>query len=59
MTPIIQTREVRLRSRPDATPTPENFLIETIALPAPGPGEVQVQNLFMSVDPYMRGRMRD
>lgn len=56
---ITQSREVRLRSRPDATPTPENFSLETVALPAPGPGEVQVQNLFMSVDPYMRGRMRD
>ncbi|HEY0790470.1 MAG TPA: NADP-dependent oxidoreductase [Chthoniobacterales bacterium] len=56
---IEQSREVRLRSRPDAVPVPENFSFETISLPEPGPGEVQVQNLFMSVDPYMRGRMRD
>ncbi len=60
-TPLQSSREVRLRSRPDAEalPTPENFSLEAVALPPPGPGEVQVQNLFMSVDPYMRGRMQD
>ena len=60
-TPLQSSREVRLRSRPEADvlPTPENFSLATVALPPPGPGEVQVQNLFMSVDPYMRGRMKD
>ena len=53
------SREVRLRSRPDAAPTPENFSIESVDLPALQPGEAQVCNLFLSVDPYMRGRMRD
>ena len=56
---INHSREVRLQSRPEATPTAENFSVATVALSPPGPGEVQVQNLFMSVDPYMRGRMRD
>ncbi len=52
------SREVRLRSRPAGLPTSETFAIETVRLGAPGPGEVQVRNTWMSVDPYMRGRMR-
>ena len=55
----IQSREIRLRSRPEALPSPEDFSLETITVNDPGPGEVQVRNEWMSVDPYMRGRMRD
>ena len=55
----IKSREVRLRSRPDGMPMAENFSLETVTLGDPGPGEVQVRNMWMSVDPYMRGRMRD
>ncbi len=54
-----QVREVRLQSRPGGMPSEENFSIETVSLDDPGPGELQVRNLWMSVDPYMRGRMRD
>lgn len=50
-------REVHLRKRPDGALGPESFEIVRIELPAPKPGEVQVRNLWMSVDPYMRGRM--
>ncbi len=53
------SREVRLKSRPEGLPTADNFEVATVDLPAPGPGEVQVRNHFMSVDPYMRGRMYD
>jgi hypothetical protein len=52
-------REVRLKSRPVGMPQADNFEIANVDLPAPGPSEVQVRNLFMSVDPYMRGRMYD
>jgi len=52
-------REIRLASRPEAEPTPENFDLVETAIPQPGPGEVLVRNLWMSVDPYMRGRMSD
>jgi len=52
------SREVRLKSRPIGVPTPQNFDLVENALPDPGPGEVLVQNIYMSVDPYMRGRMR-
>ena len=53
------SREVRLKSRPVGTPTPADFEIGEAQVGAPGAGEVQVKNLFMSVDPYMRGRMYD
>jgi NADPH-dependent curcumin reductase CurA len=52
-------REVRLKSRPTGLPTRDNFETATVDLGAPGDGEVQVKNLWMTVDPYMRGRMND
>ena len=55
----IQSREIRLVSRPEGLPSAANFSLETIELPDPAPGEIQVRNQWMSVDPYMRGRMRD
>lgn len=55
----ITTREIRLASRPTGVPTADNFtLAETTLLP-PQDGQVLVRNRFMSVDPYMRGRMND
>ena len=56
---MTQSREVHLVNRPDATPLPSDFQVVTVDVPAPGAGEVQVRNSWMSVDPYMRGRMRD
>ncbi|WP_374569910.1 NADP-dependent oxidoreductase [Phenylobacterium sp.] len=53
------SREIRLKSRPVGVPTADNFEMATVELAAPGPGEVQVRNLWMTVDPYMRGRMND
>jgi len=52
-------REVRLKSRPVGMPELSNFEVATVQLPDPGPGEVLVRNSWMSVDPYMRGRMYD
>ena len=52
-------REIHLKSRPTGMPTAENFDLVTVSVPAPAPGEVLVRNLYMSVDPYMRGRMVD
>jgi NADPH-dependent curcumin reductase CurA len=55
----MKTREVHLKARPQGWPTTDDFaLVETESAP-PGDGEVLVRNLFMSVDPYMRGRMND
>ena len=53
------SKEVRLKSRPVGEPTAANFEVASVDLPAPGPGEVQVRNSWMTVDPYMRGRMND
>ncbi|MET0338648.1 MAG: NADP-dependent oxidoreductase, partial [Caulobacter sp.] len=53
------SREIRLKSRPVGMPAKENFELATVELPAPAAGEVQVRNHWMSVDPYMRGRMYD
>jgi NADPH-dependent curcumin reductase CurA len=55
----IQSREVRLASRPQGEPTLSNFSIATVDLPDPKPGEVLVRNICISVDPYMRGRMNE
>ena len=53
------TREIQLASRPHGRPAPENFRLAETALPELADGQVLVRNLFISVDPYMRGRMND
>ena len=53
------TREIQLASRPHGRPVPENFRLAGTGLPELLDGQVLVRNLFMSVDPYMRGRMND
>jgi NADPH-dependent curcumin reductase CurA len=52
-------RRVVLASRPDGQPTLENFRLEEAPVPAPGPGEILVRVTWLSLDPYMRGRMDD
>ncbi|HEX4741577.1 MAG TPA: NADP-dependent oxidoreductase, partial [Caulobacteraceae bacterium] len=52
-------REIRLKSRPNGRPVADNFELASVELGAPGAGEAQVKNLWMTVDPYMRGRMND
>ncbi|MFD2078313.1 hypothetical protein SAMN05421678_114146 [Actinopolymorpha cephalotaxi] len=56
---MTQGREIHLASRPTGWPTPENFTLVEATVPDPGPGQVLVRNVVMSVDPYMRGRMND
>jgi NADPH-dependent curcumin reductase CurA len=57
--PTIASKEVRLKSRPVGLPKASDFDLGTVQIAEPGPGEVQVKNLYMTVDPYMRGRMYD
>ena len=52
-------RAWHLTSRPQGLPTPDNFALKEIELPPLGDGQVRVRNLWLSVDPYMRGRMND
>jgi len=51
-------RKMVLRSYPDGAPGPDNFEIVEEAAPEPGPGEVLVRSIYLTVDPYMRGRLR-
>jgi len=52
-------RAWHLRSRPQGLPTSDNFELKDIDLPPLEPGGVRVRNRWLSVDPYMRGRMND
>lgn len=53
----ITSREIRLMSHPTGIPTPANFTLAQTELEPLQDGAVLVRNLYMSVDPYMRGRM--
>jgi len=55
----ITSREIRLASRPNGIPTAANFALARVELEPLQDQQVLVRNLFMSVDPYMRGRMND
>ena len=52
-------RQIVLASRPSGWPTAANFALTEAGQPDLADGQVRVRNLFMSVDPYMRGRMND
>ena len=55
----MQNREIRLASRPTAMPVPDNFKIVDADVRPLNDGEVLVRTLYISVDPYLRGRMRE
>ena len=55
----METREIRLARRPHGEPVGEDFELAVRELDEPGEGQVLVRNRYMSVDPYMRGRMND
>jgi NADPH-dependent curcumin reductase CurA len=52
-------KRIVLASRPVGEPTPANFRIEDYPIPTPGPGQVLLRTIWLSLDPYMRGRMSD
>jgi NADPH-dependent curcumin reductase CurA len=54
-----RSREIHLVARPEGEPRPEDFALVEVDVRDPGPGEVLVRNRWMSVDPYMRGRMSE
>lgn len=53
------SREIRLARRPEGWPSADTFEFVTVDVPAPRSGQATVRNIYMSVDPYMRGRMND
>ncbi|WP_238005753.1 NADP-dependent oxidoreductase [Dactylosporangium sp. AC04546] len=52
----LNTRIV-LASRPSGAPTADNFAVETVPVPSPRAGEVLLRTVYLSLDPYLRGRM--
>jgi NADPH-dependent curcumin reductase CurA len=52
-------RAWHLKSRPEGTPTADNFELKEVDLPPLAEGMIRVRNRWLSVDPYMRGRMND
>lgn len=51
--------QIQLARRPEGWPTHDDFRTVQVAYDDPAPGQVRVENAFVSVDPYMRGRMND
>jgi NADPH-dependent curcumin reductase CurA len=56
---LATNRQILLKSRPAATPSLANFELAERPVPQPADGEVLTRTLFLSLDPYMRGRMSD
>ena len=52
-------QRVALASRPNGWPTVDNFSLEEAQTPSPGPGQFLARTVWLSLDPYMRGRMDD
>jgi len=50
-------KQLLLASRPEGMPKPENFRVAEVPIPAPEEGEVLLRILYLSLDPYLRGRM--
>jgi len=57
--PATMNRRVLLKSRPVGEPKPSDFEIADAPLPKPGDGELLIRTIWLSLDPYMRGRMND
>ena len=53
----MQNRQILLASRPHGEPTLDNFELVEMQLPSPAPGQLLLRSLYLSLDPYMRGRM--
>ncbi|EKO5168280.1 NADP-dependent oxidoreductase [Vibrio vulnificus] len=52
-------RQIVLASRPVGAPTAENFTLKQSDIPTPAQGEMLLRSVYLSLDPYMRGRMSD
>jgi NADPH-dependent curcumin reductase CurA len=56
---MASAQRIVLASRPVGEPKPENFRLEQVEVPTPGAGQVLLRTIWLSLDPYMRGRMSD
>jgi NADPH-dependent curcumin reductase CurA len=57
--PANANRQIVLRSRPVAEPAESNFAMVSVPIPEPGEGQFLARTIYLSLDPYMRGRMSD
>lgn len=57
--PASENRQVRLKSRPVGEPKPDDFQLAEAPIPTPGDGQVLSRTIYLSLDPYMRGRMNE
>lgn len=55
----MSNKQILLKSRPNGWPTADNFELAETPVPEPGAGQIVIETAYMSVDPYMRGRMND
>ena len=55
--PTRKNRQILLASRPSGEPSEENFKLTEVEIPRPAPGQMLVRTIYLSLDPYMRGRM--
>jgi len=55
----MKNMQIQLKSRPSGWVTSDNFQLAEVPVGDPGPGEMLLQTIYMSVDPYMRGRLND
>lgn len=55
----IVNRKIVLNSRPVGAPTGENFRLDQGTVPVPAAGQLLLRTIYLSLDPYMRGRMSD
>ncbi len=56
---MAQAKRIVLASRPVGEPKPSDFRVEDVPVPTPGDGQVLLRTIWLSLDPYMRGRMSD
>ncbi len=56
---IDKNRQITLAARPQGAPKKSDFRLVETAIPVPGDGEVLVRSIYLSLDPYMRGRMNE
>jgi NADPH-dependent curcumin reductase CurA len=55
----IMSRQIHLKNRPVGLPREDDFELVEVQIPEIGAQEILIRNIYMSVDPYMRGRMYD
>src|SRR5262245_51590792 len=55
--PVEKNRQILLAARPHGEPTPDDFRLVDAEVPEPGPGQMLLHTVYLSLDPYMRGRI--